>query len=310
VPFLRFSKDRRGYENTFLLHSSRRRNDKDRPTLLYWFRTPPHIKVGRAAFDESAIRALEDEHPGVEFDWPRILATHPPLEGAEPEQPRRPIAKRSGTAAIPVPASAPAQAASTAEKDVGPVVPLPEQIEAPALAPSEPEALLAGSETPSEMVELPPEPLRKFVRVFDRETDPEPEPPHHLSDPSVAERILGSEQLGRLRGQYAAALARISRRITDQTLAESLRTLAERINPDAWVTEDDVRQGLQGAAGVQDELARHIGRRRRRRRRGRSGGTPVPGQVATSEPAGDLAEGGSEDEAAGEADDEDDGEVE
>jgi hypothetical protein len=28
--------------------------------------------VGRAAFDETAIRALEDQHPGVEFDWPRI----------------------------------------------------------------------------------------------------------------------------------------------------------------------------------------------------------------------------------------------
>ena len=90
MPFLRFSKDRRGYENTYLLHASRRRNDKDRPALLYWFRTPPHVKVGRAAFDETAIRALEDQHPGVEFDWPRILATRPPAEVPEPERPRRP----------------------------------------------------------------------------------------------------------------------------------------------------------------------------------------------------------------------------
>ena len=139
-----------------------------------------------------------------------------------------------------------------------------------------------------DVIEPPAEPSRRFFRVFDRETeaDPEPQPaamPHHLSEPAVVERMLGSDQLGRLRGQYAAALARIGRRITDTTLAESLRTLAERINPDAWVTEDDVRQGLQGVLTVQEELARHVGRRRRRRRRGRIGGGPVPGQPAPGE---------------------------
>jgi hypothetical protein len=73
VPFLRFSRDRRGYENTFLLHAAKPRGEKNRPRLLYWFRTPPHLKVGRTPFDEDAIRLLEDEHPEVEFDWPRLL---------------------------------------------------------------------------------------------------------------------------------------------------------------------------------------------------------------------------------------------
>lgn len=73
MAFLRFSRDRRGYENTYLLHATRPQGDKDRPRLLYWFRSPPHLKVGRAAFDDDARRLLEDGHPDVDFDWARLL---------------------------------------------------------------------------------------------------------------------------------------------------------------------------------------------------------------------------------------------
>ncbi len=301
MPFLRFSKDRRGYENTYLLHSSRRRNDKDRPALLYWFRTPPHVKVGRAAFDESAIRALEDQHPGVEFDWPRILATRPPVEAPEPERPRRPSPRRASPSVTPTPPPV----VSAPPEEVERVAPI-EEPEGSAVQIPEGTAPPAAAEPLSDIVESP-EPVRKFVRVFDRVTDPEPERPHHLSDPSAAERMLGSEQLGRLRGQYAAALARIGRRITDATLAESLRALAERINPDAWVTEDDVRQGLQGAPAIQEELARHVGRRHRRRRRSRPA-SAEPGQPAPEHSADASSAADSEAETADE--EEDDGEVE
>jgi len=301
VPFLRFSKDRRGYENTYLLHSSRRRNDKDRPSLLYWFRTPPHVKVGRAAFDETAIRALEDQHPGVEFDWPRILATRPPAEAPEPERPRRASSRRISPSGMPT--QAPPPIVSAPPEEVAPVA------EGAGLEVQTPgsTASAAAEEPSAGIAEKPPEPARRFVRVFDRVTDPEPERPHHLSDPSAAERMLGSEQLGRLRGQYAAALARIGRRITDATLAESLRALAERINPDAWVTDDDVRQGLQGAPAVQEELGRHVGHRRRRRRRGRPAGAEA-GQPAQEHAADASSTAESESETADE--EEDDGEVE
>ncbi len=52
--------------------------------VLYWFRTPPGIKVGRSALDEDAIRLLEELNPDVEFDWTRILKAEPP-----PQEPRR-----------------------------------------------------------------------------------------------------------------------------------------------------------------------------------------------------------------------------
>ena len=41
--------------------------------ILYWFRTPPGVKVGRPALDEEAIRWIEEHNPDIEFDWPKIL---------------------------------------------------------------------------------------------------------------------------------------------------------------------------------------------------------------------------------------------
>ena len=71
MPFLRLTRDRRGTENTFLLHADR---PGDRPTLLYWYRTAPGIILGRRPLDEDAIRTIEDQHPEIDFDWPAILA--------------------------------------------------------------------------------------------------------------------------------------------------------------------------------------------------------------------------------------------
>jgi hypothetical protein len=71
VPFLRLTRDRRGIENTFLLHAD---HAGGRPRLLYWYRTAPGISVGRPPLDEEAIRTIEDSHPHIDFDWPAILA--------------------------------------------------------------------------------------------------------------------------------------------------------------------------------------------------------------------------------------------
>ena len=70
MAHLRFTRDRRGYENTFLVHGGR--SSRDRPSILYWFRTPPDIRVGRSALDEEAVQALEAEHPEIRFDWARL----------------------------------------------------------------------------------------------------------------------------------------------------------------------------------------------------------------------------------------------
>jgi hypothetical protein len=69
---LRFTRDKRGYETTLLVHTVRR-NGRSRQRILYWFRTPPGVKVGRPALDEEAIRWIEEHNPDIEFDWPKIL---------------------------------------------------------------------------------------------------------------------------------------------------------------------------------------------------------------------------------------------
>lgn len=81
MPFLRFSRDKRGYEHFYLIHSTTRRG-KSRSRILYWFRTPPNVKVGREPFDEELRRALEAQNPEVTFDWDQLVATPipPPVE--------------------------------------------------------------------------------------------------------------------------------------------------------------------------------------------------------------------------------------
>ena len=74
MPYLRFFRDERGYEHTCLLHGLR---TGSRPRLLYWFRTPPNVGIGRLPLDEDAIRAIEDANADLTFDWTRMLQVKP-----------------------------------------------------------------------------------------------------------------------------------------------------------------------------------------------------------------------------------------
>ena len=75
MPFVRFSRDKRGYEHVYLIDSSKERG---RSRVLYWFRTPPGVKVGRDPFDPDTQRSLERQNPDVQFDWPQIVAARMP----------------------------------------------------------------------------------------------------------------------------------------------------------------------------------------------------------------------------------------
>ena len=89
MAFLKFSRDKRGYEHFYLVQPSHR--GKARPRLLYWFRTPPNIKVGRSPFDPEIRRALEAQNPDVAFDWEAIVRTPipPPMEAERWRERRR-----------------------------------------------------------------------------------------------------------------------------------------------------------------------------------------------------------------------------
>ena len=83
MSFLKFSRDRRGYEHFYLVEPVTGRRGKTRQRVLYWFRTPPNVKVGREPFDPHVRRALEAQYPAVKFDWEQLRNT--PIPSVEPE---------------------------------------------------------------------------------------------------------------------------------------------------------------------------------------------------------------------------------
>jgi hypothetical protein len=89
VAFLRFTRDKRGVENFYLVQPIANRRGKVRPRVLYWFRSPPDVKVGREPFDAEMRRALEARNPGIDFDWREIVETPIPSADADKWRERR-----------------------------------------------------------------------------------------------------------------------------------------------------------------------------------------------------------------------------
>jgi hypothetical protein len=106
MAFFRFNRDRRGYEHFYLVEPVTNRRGKTRPRVLYWYRSPPNVRVGRAPFDEEVQRALEAQNPGVAFDWKKIVDAPIPSADVEKWRERRRVEKaekaRLRSAAVPV----------------------------------------------------------------------------------------------------------------------------------------------------------------------------------------------------------------
>jgi hypothetical protein len=215
------------------------------------------VKVGRAALDEDAIRQIEELNPSIEFDWTRILKGG----GAPPTEPRAPVEIRRHRGSeqrhehhgrepqgprthIRVAPSAPVERESPAQRES-----LPER------EPSD-ESIGPGEVTATRDDSAPL--LREEFT---------PLPP--MDEPiTPAHGKLGSEGVQRLRARYAEICARISERIADPSKKEEFAATAERLNPDTWVTADEVAAGLEQYETVLASLREVVGRNRRRRKRG------------------------------------------
>ena len=135
MPFLRFSRDKRGVESFALVHTTTNRRGKVRPRVLYWFRTPPDIKVGRQPFDPDVRRALESQHPDITFDWRAIVETPIPSADADKWRERR-RAERAAKHAAAAEESADAAGAEVDADELAAVPPEPDVIAAdPAVPP-------------------------------------------------------------------------------------------------------------------------------------------------------------------------------
>jgi hypothetical protein len=253
------------------MHAERKRG-RSRTRVLYWFRTPPGVKVGRVALDDDAIRRIEQQNPDLEFDWPKILkgAGTPATEARPPFEARRQD-RGNSKSRFPKPASTPASTPQQPQQR-----PIEDKREP---EPTPPPALLAP----------PPPPLEDLP-----------------AEGTPAHEKIGQEGVQRLRQRYADVRARIFERCQDQARRDELMASADRINPDAWKSVDEVVSGLEQYEAVLASLREVVGRKRRRRKRGggrrQEAGAAIPGESAAepTENGGPSADG---DEDSGPDDD-------
>ena len=91
MPFLRVIRDKRGYETTYLMDWYRE-GARQRSRILYVFRTPGGVRVGRAPLEPEVLRHIQTHHPEIVFDWKAVLETRQVIDAAP--EPRRPQARR------------------------------------------------------------------------------------------------------------------------------------------------------------------------------------------------------------------------
>jgi hypothetical protein len=101
VPFLRVIRDKRGYETTYLMHWFRD-GSRQRTRILYAFRTPGGVRVGRDPLEPTVLREIEARHPDIAFDWKVIRDNQQIIEPAVEHRRRRP---RADEGSAPAPGS-------------------------------------------------------------------------------------------------------------------------------------------------------------------------------------------------------------
>lgn len=226
MPFLRLSRDHRGYETTVLLHVP---HPGDRPRVLYWYRSAPGVRVGRPALDEDAIRTIEDQHPEIDFDWPHILEVgaasiieveRKPERGARSRGPEADRNRRK----------------ADRQREEEPVAPP----SSPELIDSSPEAEMAAEEQALETAE---------------EEAVTEAPPHA---PDLLAELVGREIATRLRARYAEINARIHQLAADEATRAAWQARAEPLNPDSWLTPHEILKGVSHADELFDALRREL----------------------------------------------------
>jgi hypothetical protein len=88
VPFLRVLRDRRGYETTYLMDWFRE-GPRQRSRLLYVFRTPGGVRVGRSPLDPETLQQIESRYPDIAFDWGSVFENQQVIEAGPPVRRRR-----------------------------------------------------------------------------------------------------------------------------------------------------------------------------------------------------------------------------
>ena len=106
MPFLRIVRDKRGYETTYLMHLYRE-GHRQRSRILYVFRSPGGVRVGRGALEPDVLRDIEAHYPDISFDWKDVRENQQHIDmSAEPRR-RRPLKEDEPIPVAPAPAPEP-----------------------------------------------------------------------------------------------------------------------------------------------------------------------------------------------------------
>tara|TARA_B100001123_G_scaffold25852_2_gene27895 strand:+ start:1615 stop:2385 length:771 start_codon:yes stop_codon:yes gene_type:complete len=251
VPYLRFSRDKKGFENTYVLHSGKARG-KSRPQMLYLFRTPPNIQVGRHPLDAEAIRAVEEHNPDVTFDWKKMLKVKGSLSSESSRQPAHGVRKRSK----PRPGVNEVVRRQEPEVRVSDVE--VEKVEAP--------TDLTDENTLNKQDEaVDPQLLEAAAHLSeesgDEGRDETLEVPEEADTEHPVVTLMGYDSLSRLRARYAETQARINEKASSQRDLGSIRKQAEQLNPDRWETIEAAVTGIEQFETNAEAIRAKLGRR-------------------------------------------------
>ena len=117
MPFLRVIRDKRGYETTYLMHIYRD-GARQRTKILYVFRTPGGVRVGRDPLEPEVQRQIEAQYPDIPFNWSAVRDSQQVIETAV--EPRRRRQKREDEAPADAAAAPPAVAQPTPPREAPP----------------------------------------------------------------------------------------------------------------------------------------------------------------------------------------------
>jgi hypothetical protein len=128
VPFLRVIRDKRGYETTYLMHLYRD-GPRQRSKILYVFRTPGGVRVGRDPLEPDVLRQIESQYPDIQFNWATVREGQQLIEtSAEPRR-RRPRREDEAAPVAPGPPIVPVATPAVPAAPPVPRIAIPSAIE-------------------------------------------------------------------------------------------------------------------------------------------------------------------------------------
>ncbi len=102
MPFLRVIRDKRGYETTYLMHLYRD-GARQRSKILYVFRTPGGVRVGRDPLEPEVLRQIELQYPDIQFNWATVRDSQQVIETSVEPRRRRPRREDENSTVAPSP---------------------------------------------------------------------------------------------------------------------------------------------------------------------------------------------------------------